>query len=104
MAKIEEASVSDEMFAEIIDEEMGEIDRELGLVGGFDALDDEMKGMLDAVDAVIEAERDGDLERARKNEAIDAALGRGSALSARQGDRGGTRRGTEARRARRKAE
>lgn len=64
MAKLEEADINDDMFAQILDEELGEIDRELGL-GDVDSMDAGMKDMLDKVDAMIEAEREGDEGRIR---------------------------------------
>jgi hypothetical protein len=59
MTRLEEADLNDDMFAQILDEELSEIDREMGF-GSVDAMDDGMKAMLDQVDAMIEAEREGD--------------------------------------------
>jgi outer membrane murein-binding lipoprotein Lpp len=66
MAQIESASVSEEIFQEMLDEELEELDREMGFTSDFSALPDEMKDKLDKLDAVIEAEREGDQGAARK--------------------------------------
>jgi hypothetical protein len=67
MAGIEEAEINEQMLQDILDEELGELDRELGMdMGDFNRMDDRTRELLDAVDQVIEAERLGDEETARK--------------------------------------
>jgi hypothetical protein len=65
LAGIEQNDLSEEILEEMLDEELAEFDETLGM-DGVDALDDRSKELLDAVDAMIEAERSGDEESSNK--------------------------------------
>jgi len=65
MAGLEEAEMSEEALQELLDEELGELDRDLGLDMG-EQMDQRSRELLDAVDAMIDAERSGDADAVKR--------------------------------------
>jgi len=69
LRRLDEDTLSDELFNEVLTDELATIDADLGITSA-EGMPEDLKGMLDSIDAVIDAERDGDettLKRLRES-------------------------------------